>query len=136
MDSMAGGQIQGARDDQPDAFSYLEWKQNHYLMILADGIGGATGRKIASDIAVREFKNTFTANESIPNIRDRLISSLQAVNDALYMEKKEHQNISEIGGTTLIGAVVIEHQFCWISVGDSPLWLIRGGDSLPFYQIF
>ena len=126
MDSIAGGQIQGAREYQQDAFSYLEWKQNHYLMILADGIGGAKGGHIASDIAVREFKNTFTSDQSTSSIRDRLINSLQAVNDALYMEKKEHQTISTLGGTTLIGAVVIEHQFYWISVGDSPLWLIRG----------
>ncbi|MCY4172006.1 MAG: protein phosphatase 2C domain-containing protein [Bacteroidetes bacterium] len=126
MDSIAGGQIQGARENQQDAFSYLEWNQNHYLMILADGIGGATGGEIASNIAVREFKNTFISDVSISSIRDRLIHSLQAVNDALYMEKKEHQTISALGGTTLTGAVVIEHKFYWISVGDSPLWLIRG----------
>jgi len=126
MDSIAGGQIQGARQSQQDTFSYLEWKEKHYLMILADGIGGAAGGKIAADTAVTEFKKTFISDELNPSIRERLINALQAANDALYNEKQEHNKISPMGGTTLIGAVVVEHQFYWISVGDSPLWLVRG----------
>ena len=120
---VAAGQIQGHRDSQQDAYSYLEWGKEHYLLILADGIGGASGGKLAADVAVNEFQNAFISCGKT-DTRERLIGALGNANDALYDEKQHRPDLCDMG-TTLIGAAIVNHKLHWVSVGDSPLWLIR-----------
>ena len=122
---VAAGQIQGSRKSQQDAYSYLEWDEGHHLLILADGIGGASGGKLAADVAVKEFQNAFVSCGKT-NTRERLIGALRNANDALYDVKQDRADLSDMG-TTLIGAAIVNHRLHWISVGDSPLWLIRRG---------
>jgi len=122
---VAAGQIQGHRESQQDAYSYAEWEENHHLLILADGIGGASGGKLAANIVVNEFQNAFTSHRNTNTTRDRLIASLTSANEALSHEKQRRPDLSDMG-TTIVGVAIVNHQIYWVSVGDSPLWLIRG----------
>jgi len=120
---VAAGQIQGSRESQQDAFSYVKWDTNHHLLVLADGIGGASGGKLAADTVVREFQSAFIAHGNA-NIRKRLIATLTSANEALSDEKQRRPDLSDMG-TTLIGAAIVNHLIYWVSVGDSPLWLVH-----------
>ena len=121
---VAAGQIQGRRKSQQDACSYLEWDRGHYLLILADGIGGASGGKLAADMAVGEFQDSFISYGDA-DTRERLLGALRSANDALYNEKQHRPDLSDMG-TTLVGAAIVKQHLYWVSVGDSPLWLISG----------
>ncbi len=122
---VAAGQIQGHRESQQDAYSYAEWEGNHHLLILADGIGGASGGKLAADTVVNEFQSAFLSHgKTETDIRERLIAALTSANEGLSEEKQRRPDLSDMG-TTLVGVAIVNHQIYWISVGDSPLWLIR-----------
>ena len=120
---VAAGQIQGHRESQQDAFSYTQWEANHYLLVLADGIGGASGGKMAADTVVNEFQEAFITHGDA-TIRERLIGALTSANEALANEKQRRLDLSDMG-TTLVGTAIVNHHIYWVSVGDSPLWLIH-----------
>lgn len=122
------GQIQGARESQQDSCSQLEWNRGHYLMILADGMGGASGGDVAGKIAVEEFQHAFTSCEKT-DVRERLLDALHSANDAIYGEKQRKPNLSDMG-TTLVGVAIVHDQMYWVSVGDSPMWLINSKEVL------
>ncbi len=120
------GQIQGDRQSQQDFCSYAGWGEDHYLLIMADGIGGAPGGDVASRLAVEGFYGAFMAYDST-SIRDRLLHALNGANNAVSAEKSKTPRLGRMG-TTLIGAAIVHDQLYWVSVGDSPLWVITGGD--------
>lgn len=127
--SVAGGQIDGAREYQEDAFAIhpdLELTADTCctLLILCDGMGGHAGGRIASALAIETFHACFTSSEA--EVRDRLSEALQAANDAIR-QRVEAESELEGMGTTLLCALVIGDLLHWISVGDSPMWLLREG---------
>ena len=121
--AVALDQIQGKRESQQDAADCLQWDKGSLLLVLADGIGGAAGGDVASRLVVDNFRDSFERNPGI-GLRDRLLKALQDANEAIYTVKQTKPELAEMG-TTLIGVAVANNQFYWVSVGDSPLWLIR-----------
>jgi protein phosphatase len=91
------------------------------LAILTDGMGGYKGGEIASKLAVETFQKEFKPSSDISK---SLNQSLQKANEAIYQYKEQHKDVASMG-TTLIALYVIEDSFQWVSVGDSPLFLIR-----------
>ena len=126
------GQIQGSREYQQDSCSHLEWKRGHYLLVLADGMGGVSGGDVAGKVAVEEFQHAFTSCRKM-DIRERLLDALYSANDAIYGEKQKKPNLSDMG-TTLVGVAIAHDQMYWVSVGDSPLWLINSKEILRLNQ--
>ena len=122
---IASGQIQGNRESQQDSCSHVGWDKEHYLLILADGIGGAAGGGLASKVAVKEFYNAFIVHEST-DTRDRLLNALDSANNAISAEKSKNPELRGMG-TTLIGAAIVYDQLYWVSIGDSPLWVVTSG---------
>lgn len=116
----------GAREHQED--SHLLRAPNGDgadLCILADGMGGHAGGAVASRIAVEAFDAVYTksAHARLP---DRLKLALDAANQAIGERAAADPSLSGMG-CTLVGAVKTRSHISWISVGDSPMWLLRGG---------
>ena len=124
IDRGAWEQIQGARESQQDAADCLEWDRGQYLLIVADGIGGARGGDIASRTVVDRFCESFLADER-QQPGKRLIRALQDANNSLSVEKQQKPDLYDMG-TTLLAAASWASKLFWVSVGDSPLWLVRG----------
>lgn len=115
------GQIDGDRNYQEDYLETDTINDTTSLLILADGMGGYEGGKLASTTVTRTFKSSF--DKSNPDIKSALHKALMDANNALQREKDKNPNLSMMGTTFL--AVYIHKDFIqWISVGDSPLWLI------------
>ncbi|MDE2958105.1 MAG: protein phosphatase 2C domain-containing protein [Bacteroidota bacterium] len=123
--AVAKGQIRGGRGSQQDAAEWCQWEPGCFLMILADGIGGTAGGEVASRVAVDGFCNSFMESDHT-EMPKRLREALTEANKAVYHKKMEVPDLAEMG-TTLIGAAIENGKLSWISVGDSPLWLIREG---------
>lgn len=101
-------------------------------MILADGMGGHASGEIASNIVVTEmfaelkFKIAELAEHEsqIPSI---LLNAANCANDCIG--EFVSQNPASFGmGSTLIAPVIVRNRLYWISIGDSPLYLIRDGE--------
>jgi formylglycine-generating enzyme required for sulfatase activity/serine/threonine protein phosphatase PrpC len=126
---IAGGQIDGARDYQEDAFlhSYLdvgEDPKGSGLVIMADGMGGHAAGNIASNLVVSTFNKTFNASFDEPDVPNVLRVALAKANGALSEAIRETPALDGMG-CTMVAGVFHEGRVWWVSVGDSHLYLIR-----------
>lgn len=136
MHHYSHGSIQGARETQEDSFGlglYMDMpaptesqkrKLQGDLLVVCDGMGGHAGGSVASNLVNQVFYDSFLAqNCAIP---DGLLASLHCANQAIADHIAEEPETVGMG-TTLVAAVIVQNKLYWISVGDSPLWLLRGG---------
>lgn len=97
------------------------------VAVLADGMGGHAGGSLASRIACEYFLAAFASEAPIAPVRDKLRSGVNAANRAMALEVDANQALYGMG-STLVGVVFDDDSLTWISVGDSPLYLWRGGE--------
>jgi protein phosphatase len=97
------------------------------LAVLADGMGGHAGGATASRIVCDAFVSDFTAASFAGTVPQRLTHALDAANTALQGAVAASPHLEGMG-STLIGVAISGGELQWISVGDSPLYLVRGGD--------
>ena len=121
---IAWDQIQGRRKAQQDCAVCIPMDVSQHLLVLADGMGGHTAGDVASSAAVTSFCGAFEAPGMPEEPNERLKAALEAANFALYDQIAAAPELAGMG-TTLVAAVVEGRELRWVSVGDSPLWLIR-----------
>ncbi len=124
----AAQQIPGGREYQEDDYGLIEPgdpdADGSEVLLIADGMGGHVSGDTASRTVVKTFVETYHRTDG--PVPDRLRACLNAANDALAEAIKENPELEGMGSTVVV-AVVSQHGLDWISVGDSPLWLFRGG---------
>ncbi|MEP6068298.1 MAG: protein phosphatase 2C domain-containing protein [Paracoccaceae bacterium] len=102
------------------------------LAVLSDGMGGHDDGDLASRILVSEmFGELFFSGARPDAMMKDAKSTLQDALDIANKRLKNHSksgNISGDTGGTLVSIAVIGQQLRWISVGDSPLYLLRDGN--------
>ncbi|MBO0764975.1 MAG: serine/threonine-protein phosphatase [Hyphomicrobiaceae bacterium] len=113
---------QGARNYQEDAAS-VRADADALTAVLADGMGGHAGGAVASEVASTAFLHTFH-DRAAEDVRVRLARSLDSANAAIAARAAGSPSLAGMG-CTLIGAAFQPGQLEWISVGDSPLFLVR-----------
>ena len=123
--SIGWAQTVGKRDYQQDAITKMVWPSGFALALLSDGMGGAVHGEIASQEILRGFSEAFCASEQ-PQMDIRLHDCLLAANQHLANYIADYPECQGMGGTLIAAAFSGEHLH-WLSVGDSPLWLIRDG---------
>ena len=115
---------QGARSYQEDAASVVEGAGG-LTAVLADGMGGHAGGALASNLACKFFLHAFaTAQGTTP---EKLSESLDLANAAIAHEVHDNPSLNGMG-CTLVGVVFGAEGVEWVSVGDSPLFLLRKGE--------
>ena len=94
------------------------------LWIVADGVGGHRGGAVASQTAVRAMLDSWHAEAaSIPLTIDELINAAQT---AMLKQQVTDPQLSAMR-TTVVALHIAEDQALWGHVGDSRLYLYRGG---------
>lgn len=112
----------GTRAQQQDSCAVRHFPDGS-LAVVCDGMGGHEDGAAASKLAADTFVEVFAEEAELP-LSDRLREALDAANDAVG----EHfARTKGYGGTTLVAAYASHGVLRWISVGDSGLYLLRGG---------
>ncbi len=129
-DLVAADEMKGGRDYLEDDVR-VSWRAaptgdspGDLLMVLADGMGGHAGGAEASDIAVRFFTDSFMASDG--PVGDRFMAALDAANIGIAQEVDRNADLEGMG-CTLVGLLVNDKGAQWISVGDSPHYLVSSG---------
>lgn len=120
--SITVGQAQhlGMRRQQQDAFALSDVASTPFVAALADGMGGMRNGAEASRIALREFLGAMAAGD-LPT------DALRTANAAVYQIGVDAGD-AEGTGTTLAAVLLADARMGWISVGDSQIYLARGGE--------
>ena len=114
-----GNQHQGSRPYQEDSWALRTLANGSVLAVVADGMGGHAGGAVASRLAADAV---VTAIEQGRNLAD----GLQAANAAVGSRASNKPELNGMG-STLVAAIVAGDEVRWISVGDSPLYLVSSG---------
>jgi protein phosphatase len=93
------------------------------LFALADGMGGYANGDVASVTALDVFFDSFYGSHGMP--ASRLHQAIQHANIAVH--QAAHRLNAGLMGTTLTAAYLAGNQLFVAHVGDSRLYLIRGG---------
>jgi PPM family protein phosphatase len=93
--------------------------------VLADGMGGHAGGALASSTACRVFLRAYEMSSG--DVRARLNESLQLANEAIAACVDDNPALNGMG-CTFVGVVFGPAGVEWVSVGDSPLFLVRRGE--------
>jgi PPM family protein phosphatase len=129
--SVAGVAMVGSRSEQQDSYR-LNWieEDKAWLLVVADGMGGHEGGAVASKIAVDGCTAAFYSRRKQKlGLQASLEASLEAANLLLADAQRDNIQLADMG-TTLVAAHLSEVGLTWISVGDSPMWLLRDGRML------
>ena len=93
--------------------------------VLADGMGGHAGGALASSTACQIFMRAYeTSSGEVPA---RLSEALQLANAAIAGCVEDNPALSGMG-CTLVGTFFGPEGVEWVSVGDSPMFLVRSGE--------
>lgn len=126
---MATADYIGARSQQQDAAAAQSFGDDGAaVLILGDGLGGHTGGAEASQIVIETFKEAASAGAFEESVRRRqaLRDALDKANDRIAGGVDPTHGQRGMASTAIV-AVVAEGEVAWISVGDSHLYVWRGG---------
>lgn len=132
----AWGTDVGRREYQEDAARAEHLPEGDVVVcVLADGMGGHAAGDVASGIVIdtvfNSLKQSLSGEVTSGLVRNSLLrcvaESSREINNHIKKNKK-----NDGMGSTLVGAVLWQGALYWVSVGDSPLYLMRGGS---VYQI-
>jgi PPM family protein phosphatase len=96
------------------------------LAVVADGIGGEIAGEEAAQLAVKTIKDSIIANSSAADLSQTLTKAVQNANTAVYKRSQESDLFANMGTTAAVIAVS-DDQLYVANVGDSRIYLIRGG---------
>lgn len=123
----------GQRDYQEDSI-ITDFPQgtDFGFVVLADGMGGHAAGDQASKIIVTEVFSEIKfqsskLDEFENDCHDILWESARSANDCIRAHVTEHPSDRGMG-STLIAPVFLADKLRWISIGDSPLYLIRNDE--------
>ncbi len=123
---------QGGRDYQEDAIvTDFPFGSDSGVVVLADGMGGHAAGDVASKIVVTEVyselkfqsANFHEFEKDIPAIMTSAAAGANACVRDHVMQNPQTRGM----GATLVSLVMVENRMFWMSIGDSPLYLMRGG---------
>ena len=112
----------GRREDQEDSYALERLDDGGLLLAVADGVGGHAAGQVASNMAVTGFLEGFhCASEN------RLEMGLSEANRQVGNAIDEDPGTRQGMATTLLALCLRGTTLQWVSVGDSPLLLLRYG---------
>jgi serine/threonine protein phosphatase PrpC len=117
----------GGRKVNQDRLAYLYFRDT-LLMVIADGMGGHAGGEIAAEIAVNTLNSRFQAEARtvLRRPKEFLDTAIHAAHREIVTFADKH-NMLECPRTTIVAVILQKGIAQWAHVGDSRLYLFRGG---------
>jgi protein phosphatase len=117
----------GGRRSNQDRMGYL-YTRDSILMVVADGMGGHARGEVAAQMTLQTMAAIFQrdAKPMLPEPARYLEECVLTAHRDLHRYRAEN-NLPEAPRTTLVACVVQEGVATWAHVGDSRLYLLRGG---------
>jgi PPM family protein phosphatase len=94
------------------------------LAIVADGMGGHSAGEVASELAVAAVHRAYYESDGEP--LDALATALAAANREIFATASAEKKLEGMG-TTCVALAICDGQAHAASVGDSRIYLMRGG---------
>lgn len=122
----------GCRDYQEDAIATdFSLGAEFGYTVLSDGMGGHAAGDVASKIVVTEvFSELKFQSSNIASLAENmghvLKSAAVSANECMAAHASTNPQTAGMGAT-LVAPVFIRDRLYWISIGDSPLYLLRNG---------
>ncbi|MEM7668620.1 MAG: protein phosphatase 2C domain-containing protein [Pseudomonadota bacterium] len=122
----------GCRDYQEDAIATdVPIGADFGYAVLSDGMGGHAAGDVASKIVVTEVFSELKFQTSdidglVAHMGEVLRSAAVSANECMAAHAANNPQTAGMGAT-LVAPVFIQNSLFWISIGDSPLYLMRGG---------
>ena len=119
------------RDTNQDCIGARELECGMTLLVVCDGMGGANGGEIASEMTLNIFisacERDLTADMSDGQIRAVLSAAVHEANTAVFKLSKDHSELEGMG-TTLVAYLIIDgrDEMFLINVGDSRAYALYG----------
>ncbi len=117
------------REENQDSYGYAEpesdeeFRKKGRLVMVADGMGGHVGGRLASGIAVEVLRNTY-ADSTADGPEPALAEAITAAHLAIRNYARQHPEYAGMG-TTCTAAVLHNDDLYYGHVGDSRLYLLR-----------
>lgn len=126
--------IVGDRDCQEDCLAYsVSDDGKTQFVIVADGMGGHAAGEVASSIVVKTMLDR-VENELFDKpelgefqIQAVLRSAAERANRRLAQYQVKKPDAKGMG-TTMTAVLIHEHRINWISIGDSPFFMVEGDE--------
>ena len=120
------------RKENQDAYAVrLNEESGHLVCVVCDGMGGASGGRIASAMAVSTFMSSCLANlrkgmdeQEVQQVAE---FAAAAANSAIYERGQSDADLMGMG-TTLVSVIIWDDNALFSNVGDSRAYLIRRTD--------
>ena len=127
----ASGLFLGDRALQQDSVAnYHHQPTSKWLLALSDGIGGAGNGHLASRLIVRSAMASMKTHvgdiASGTDTAQVLHDAALAANRSVASAKARNPDLAGMGGTLLLACVSAD-RFHYLSIGDSLIFLLRGG---------
>lgn len=116
----------GARNDQQDSYGVSEpsaYAQTGVMAVVADGMGGLANGRAVSNSLVRTFQDGFRYAGPGTDAADLLLDLATRANSNVNQMLRGQER----SGSTLVAALIRGGMLHFLTVGDSRIYLYRGG---------
>jgi serine/threonine protein phosphatase PrpC len=114
------------RDHNEDAFVTFEAEDGAVVLVVADGMGGHLAGEIASAIAIEVLQRELVQPAADP--AGTLKAAVELANEEIWAEAERDPEKTGMGSTIVV-AIVVGNQAYLANAGDSPAYLVRGGQA-------
>ena len=122
----------GSRENQEDAIAISSkevFATHGFMAVLSDGMGGLLDGEKFSEIATREMIQCFEKGIPQEDMYSELLRCYANAQKAALAIQPENED--DRGGATVTAILVRGGRFVFLSVGDSRIYLLRGGGLIP-----
>lgn len=117
------------RSHNEDSVNIVKNRNNEYLVVVADGMGGHKAGEVASSLAVNELSKRFAELSSVGTKEEAVIwlkEIIDEINVKILKYAEEHVDATGLG-TTCVCSIITEDFLLFGNVGDSSGYVLKKG---------
>ena len=117
------------RSHNEDSVNIVKNRNNEYLVVVADGMGGHKAGEVASSLAVNELAKRFSELSSVGTKEEAVIwlkEIIDEINVKILRYAEEHVDATGLG-TTCVCSIITEDFLLFGNIGDSSGYVLKNG---------